>query len=540
MKFADYDVSAAAGAILAHSVKHHGGLFKKGRVLSDSDIKLLEESGVKRVFAAHLEEGDVPEDDAADQVARAIAGSGARPQAPFTGRANLHAATGGLFVVDSERLRTINRLHESLTVATLAPFTIVTEGQMIATVKVIPFAVPKSVFDGALGIAAGEPLLAVRPFQRKRAGLVITRLPQTKPSIIDKSREAMQARLEALGSVLGEVLIVPHGVEPVTRAIRDLKEAGHDLVLLFGASAIVDRGDVIPAALEASGGEIVHLGMPVDPGNLLMLGRLETTPVIGVPSCARSPKVNGFDWVLARTLAGLALGPHDIMDMGAGGLLMEISSRPTPRESKPVQPKSGFEIAAVVLAAGRSTRMGSNKLLKPVKGKPMIRGTVEAALQSQASPVIVVTGHDAAHIRDALRGLPVVFVSNPNYAEGLSTSLAAGVSQLPPKVDGALMVLGDMPLVPAQTLNRLIAAFDPEHGHSICVPVYQGERGNPILWGRQHFTEFEGLKGDRGAKVLLVVNSANVVEVPAGNEGVLTDFDTPESLSKIRRGAEGA
>jgi molybdenum cofactor cytidylyltransferase len=278
----------------------------------------------------------------------------------------------------------------------------------------------------------------------------------------------------------------------------------------------------------------VHLGMPVDPGNLLMLGRLGQTPVIGVPSCARSPKVNGFDWVLERTLAGIAVGPEDIMDMGSGGLLMEIPSRPAPREGKTAKQKARPEIAAVVLAAGRSTRMGSNKLLKPVKGKPMIRGTVEAVLQSQASPVVVVTGHDEALVRDALKDLPIVFTTNPDYADGLSTSLAAGVAKLPQTADGALMVLGDMPLVPPQTLNRLIASFDPARGHSICVPVYQGERGNPILWGRQHFSEFEGLKGDRGAKVLLVVNSANIAEVPAGNEGVLTDFDTPESLSRLK------
>ena len=537
MKFSEIDVSASEGAILAHSVKHHGGIFKKGRVLSASDIELLQASGVKHIFAARLETGDVPEDTAAAQMANAIAGGGVSVQEPFTGRSNLHAASAGVFTTDAERLKAVNRLHESLTIATVAPFAAVALGQMIATVKVIPFAVPQHVLDRALGIAAGEPLVAVHAFQRKRAGLVITKLPQTKPSIIDKSREAMQVRLEALGSALGEVMVVPHEVEPVREAVRALKASGHDPVLMFGASAIVDRGDVIPAALAAAGGEVVHLGMPVDPGNLLMLGRLGQTPVIGVPSCARSPKVNGFDWVLERTLAGIAVGPEDIMDMGSGGLLMEIPSRPAPREGKTAKQKARPEIAAVVLAAGRSTRMGSNKLLKEIKGKPMIRGTVEAVLQSHASPVVVVTGHDEGQVREVLKDLPVAFTSNPDFADGLSTSLAAGVAKLPATADGALMVLGDMPLVPPQTLNRLIASFDPAHGHSICVPVYQGERGNPILWGRQHFSEFEGLKGDRGARVLLVVNSANVVEVPAGNEGVLTDFDTPESLTRLKGGA---
>jgi molybdenum cofactor cytidylyltransferase len=534
MKFGEVDVREAQGSFLAHSVKHEGGMFKKGRVLSAEDIAALEKSGVSKVFAAKLEAGDVPEDEAASKVAVAISGSHAHAQDPFTGRANVHAAVAGVTLIDDERLKQINRLHESLTIATVAPFTAVAERQMLATVKVIPFAVPGQVIQEALRIAARGPLVSLQPFRSSRVGLIITKLPQTKASLIDKSREAMRQRIEGLGSALGEVVVADHAVEPVANAVRRLKTAGHDLVLLFGASAIVDRNDVLPRGLTVAGGQVVHLGMPVDPGNLLMFGRLEETPVIGVPSCARSPKVNGFDWVLERTLAGIKLEAQDIMDMGVGGLLMEIPTRPTPRESSEVKPKQAPQVGAVVLAAGKSTRMGSNKLLKAIKGKPMIRQTVETVLQSRASPVVVVTGHDASRIREALGGLNVSFVDNPQYDQGLSTSLAAGVAGLPLRVDGALVVLGDMPLVPVTTLNKLIAAFEPEEGRSICLPVYQGERGNPILWGRQHFPEFQGLTGDRGAKVLLVVNSDHVTEVPVGNEGVLTDFDTPDSLTRLK------
>jgi molybdenum cofactor cytidylyltransferase len=538
MKFGEIELREAQGTFLAHSIKHESGVFKKGRVLSGEDIALLEKSGVDKVFAARLEPGDVPEDEAAGTLAMTISGPGALAQEPFTGRANVHAAAAGVAMIDAERLTRINRLHESLTIATVAPFAAVTEKQMLATVKVIPFAVPGRVLERALEIAASGPLVSLQPFRRSRVGLIITKLPQTKASIIDKSREAMRQRLEALGSSLGEVVVVDHAVAPVAKSVSRLKDTGHDVILLFGASAIVDRNDVVPLGLTSTGGTVVHLGMPVDPGNLLMLGRLGQTPVIGVPSCARSPKVNGFDWVLERTLAGIPLEAQDIMDLGVGGLLMEIPTRPTPRESTEAKPKQTPQIAAVVLAAGKSTRMGSNKLLEPINGKHMIRRTVETVLQSRASPVIVVTGHDASRIREALEGLDVSFVNNPHYDEGLSTSLAEGVAGLPAKVDGALMVLGDMPLVPVTTLNKLIAAFDPEAGRSICLPVYQGERGNPVLWGRQHFHEFQGVKGDRGAKVLLVVNADHVVEVPVGNEGVLTDFDTPGSLAKLR-GAAG-
>lgn len=179
-----------------------------------------------------------------------------------------------------------------------------------------------------------EPLVSVRAFKTRQAGLVLTQLPGMKASLLDKSADVIRSRLERFGSTLDEVIVCDHSIAAVADATTRLRSSGHDPVLVFGASAIVDRGDVVPAGLMSAGGDVVHLGMPVDPGNLLMLGNLEGTPVIGVPSCARSPKLNGFDWVLARVLAGMDVRPQDIMDMGAGGLLKEIESRPHPRESR--------------------------------------------------------------------------------------------------------------------------------------------------------------------------------------------------------------
>jgi molybdenum cofactor cytidylyltransferase len=185
----------------------------------------------------------------------------------------------------------------------------------------------------AASLAAPRSLVSLKPFTPHVAGLVLTRTEGMKESLLDKSARVIRDRLERYGSTLGEVVEVPHTNDGIAGGIRRLAASGHDPVLVFGASAIVDRGDVVPAGLVAAGGQVVHLGMPVDPGNLLMLGTLDTRQVIGVPSCARSPKLNGFDWVLARVLAGIDVRPQDIMDMGAGGLLMEIETRPSPREA---------------------------------------------------------------------------------------------------------------------------------------------------------------------------------------------------------------
>jgi len=532
MIFGELPLGDAEGAILAHSVKHDGGMFKKGRTLTADDIALLRGSGVGSVFAAKLGAHDVPEDEAAAAVAKLVGAEGTSAQAPFTGRANLHAAAHGLALVDVDRVRQLNRLHESLTLATVQPFAIVEEREMVATVKVIPFAVPREVLEKALAIIGTEPLVRVAAFRDKRAGLVITHLPQTKPTIVAKSEEAMRERISALGGTLASVRVVEHDIAQVTAAITDMNALGCDPILVFGASAITDRGDVIPMAVTRAGGKVLHLGMPVDPGNLMMFGALGEVPVIGVPSCARSPKLNGFDWVLARVMANVKVSAEDIMDMGAGGLLAEIPTRPAPRDGKP-KPQRAPRVAAIVLAAGQSSRMGSNKLLADVHGQPMIRRTV-AAMRQAADLTIVVTGRDAESIAKALDGLPVTLVHNAQFAEGLSTSLRAGIEALPPDTDVAVIALGDMPLVGPEVVRRLIAAYGPAEHRSICVPVFKGERGNPVLWGRQHFEALKGMTGDRGARVLFDQLSDEIVDVEMPDEAVLLDADTPEALEALR------
>jgi molybdenum cofactor cytidylyltransferase len=282
--------------------------------------------------------------------------------------------------------------------------------------------------------------------------------------------------------------------------------------------------------------------MPVDPGNLLLLGHVGPVPVLGLPGCARSPKVNGFDWVLERLVAGVPVGPRDIMRMGAGGLLAEIPSRPLPRaeaspapDAKPVEKQPpGPRIAVLLLAAGRSSRMGSNKLLAEIDGRPMVARTARRLLSSHARPIIAVLGNQADAVDDALGKLPVERVRNPAFAEGLSTSLKRGIAALPPDTDGVIVCLGDMPLVAGRDLDRLIAAFNPLEGRAIIVPTRRGKRGNPVLWASRFLPEMAELAGDVGAKHLIGEHADLVCEVEMDSDGVLVDVDTPDALAALR------
>jgi molybdenum cofactor cytidylyltransferase len=260
--------------------------------------------------------------------------------------------------------------------------------------------------------------------------------------------------------------------------------------------------------------------------------------VLGAPGCARSPKENGFDWILARLLCGLPVTRRDITGMGVGGLLMEIVTRPQPRE---IAQPAGRHVAAIVLAAGRSTRMGGpNKLLAEIGGKPLVRIAAEQALATRARPVVVVTGHQRGEVEAALKGLPVAFTHNPDFAQGLSTSLKAGIAALPAEVDGAIVCLGDMPQVDAALIDRLIAAFDPEKGALVVVPTIAGKRGNPVVWSRRFFGDLGRLEGDIGARHLIVSYPEAVVEVPVTGRGALVDVDTPDALRAVRAEIERA
>jgi len=192
----------------------------------------------------------------------------------------------------------------------------------------------------------------------------------------------------------------------------------------------------------------------------------------------------------------------------------------------------GSRVAGIVLAAGRSSRMAPrNKLVELIEGEPVVRRVAAVAVTSDASPIVVVTGHDAAAVENALRGLDVTITFNPGYGDGLSASLRAGLRALPPNVDGALVLLGDMPNVEAATLRSLIAVFTG--AEAICVPVHQGRRGNPVLWGSRWFAEMMEISGDIGAKSLMARHNARVIEVEVATNSIFADVDTPADFALI-------
>lgn len=336
MKFGSVPLDRAQGSILAHSITLTGPgprpeKIAKGSVLDESMIAKLALSGLSEVIAATLEDGDVHEDSAALSLARALVpdpvGQGIRITGAGAGRVNLYAQGPGVVELDRARLEAVNAIDPMISVATVPKFHRVDADGMIATIKIIAYAVSGTDLERASLDAAGA--IRIVPPAYRTATLIETVTADDVPS--DKGRAAMTGRLDRLGVTLSPRVVTRHAETPLSEAVA---EAPGDVVFILTGSATSDPLDVAPQAVRRVGGSVTRFGMPVDPGNLLFLGQYGEKPVIGLPGCARSPALNGADWVLERVLCGVEVSSADIAAMGVGGLLKEIPTRPMPRREK--------------------------------------------------------------------------------------------------------------------------------------------------------------------------------------------------------------
>ncbi|TCS67372.1 molybdenum cofactor cytidylyltransferase [Primorskyibacter sedentarius] len=328
MKFGPVPLSGAEGAMLAHSIALPKGRLRKGKLLSRDDVAALRSLGLSEVIVARLEPGDLPEDEAAARIAAALVpdpeAAGLKLGEASTGRVNLHAAAPGVLEVDAARINALNAIHPMITVATLPEWQRVAPRTMAATVKIISYAVPQDAVEAAC--EAGRDALRLHLPVVSDAALIQTVVDQRS---VEKGEKALRTRLARLGVALADSRACGHEIKALTAALRTVRA---EVIFILTGSATSDSHDIAPEAVRQAGGEVTHFGMPVDPGNLLFYGTLGTRPVIGLPGCARSPALNGADWVMERILCGVDVSPADIAAMGVGGLLMEIPTRPSPRD----------------------------------------------------------------------------------------------------------------------------------------------------------------------------------------------------------------
>lgn len=534
MLFGIYPLDQCEGGILAHAIYLAGGKVGKGTIITSALRQKMSGEGVKSLSVAKLEEGDLGEDEAATRLAITLLPDNVRLSAAATGRINIYAPARGILRIDRDMMRAINMVDEGITLASVQHNQLLETGDMIATLKIIPYSVTKTAIAKVAALVGSAAAFAFHPLESRPFGLIQTRVPGMKDAILSATEAVTKRRLTQLDCALVDSQIVAHDSQAIHHAISRAKEHGAKALLICGASAIADRRDVVPTGIVAAGGAIDHFGLPADPGNLLMSAHIDDMPVIGMPGCARSPKLNGFDWVLHLILAGFPLDDAEIADMSVGGLLMEIASRPLPRKMTERRVAASTSIGAIVLAAGQSRRMGDvNKLLIDIDGTPMVRRCVMALASAGIEDVVVVTGHQAAKVEAALAGLNVRFVHNPDFENGQAGSVACGVAAMDDAHGAALVALGDMPDISADLVTRLVAdhlALPNSHSR-ISFPVYDGRRGNPVIWGQSFFDDLKTLTGDSGGRQILGSNTAAINSFGWQDDSIHRDIDTHDALT---------
>lgn len=338
MKFGPIPLEHAENKILGHNIAGPDGrrALRKGKALTVEDVALLRDIGRKTVYVAELEPDDVEENMAASRVAQAVTGAGLRLSGPAAGRMNLMSTTLGVLRVDVEKLARLNACS-GITLATLPSQTAVPVGKMAGTVKILPFAVPEATVQQAEAVGS---LIQIDALSQKTAVLILSGSPSAKERIIEGFDPPVRTRLAALNATLQTVEFIPLEDEQ-----DEMKLAAYihswgqrvELVILAGETAVMDRYDMAPRAIERAGGAVTCFGAPVDPGNLLLLAYLGDVPILGAPGCVRSLKANIVDWVLPRLLVGDYLTHADIFALGHGGLLEDVPERPSPRSRVPAE-----------------------------------------------------------------------------------------------------------------------------------------------------------------------------------------------------------
>ncbi len=535
MIFGTVDVTSCQAdyqdCFLAHSLKTPNGRIGKGTRITATLALELMQHGISEILVAKLEEGDVHEDEAARTIATQLVGQGVCLSTARTGRVNLLATTEGLCCFDAQSIIEANAVDEGITIATLSENQWVAQGRMVATIKIIPYAVTEEHVQRVLTVLATSRLVVAAAKSHKVA-LIQTRLNSILETVLDKTRRVIENRLNARAASLMHESRCQHDTAPLATLIEESLQNQPDWLLLVGASAISDRADVIPEAIIKAGGAIDRYGIPVDPGNLLLLAHIGSTHVIGLPGCARSPRYNGLDMIFDRMACEVPVTDRWLVSLSVGGLLTEIADRPAPR----ISALQKTNIGAVILAAGSSKRAGpTNKLLTPYGEHTMVSHIVNIVCDSQASRVVAVTGYENSLVENALSSSSVACHYNKAFDSGMASSVVTGVSQLT-DTDGVLVCLGDMPHITTDIINQLIDAFKKNPDKSIFVPVHGNQRGNPVLFSKVFFDTLLTLKGDTGAKKLIQQYPDAVCEVIVSHDAVLLDYDTPDELAKVESG----
>lgn len=537
----EFDLNRALGVKIFEEIRLDGMILEKGRTLNEEDIIQLKLSGIPSVFGAIMSETDLTLEAALGIIAAKLCGNNTAYAVSHGGICKIAAVQDGIFLCSDDRVAKFNRYSHNVILNTIAPYSFVTAGEVIAELQITSPVVSQDAVDKIIYSLSGNiELLSVKEQAPKKTALIYTKFYNDAvetahfTSVVKKLVQDFSLLQLDYANEYNAV----HTREEVANAVEKAVADGNEVIFIIPGVKTNDKDDIVPSALNSYVDEIVNYGIPQVDASDLVIAYKRNAKIISLPF-----KYDTTDSKLVDHYIKLAVindkiydydfaRPQNILIGERQGLTEAETEQLVSSENKSLG-KDEANIAVVILAAGVGRRAGRNKLLVDVNGKPLFMNAVQAAMQSKASPVFVVTGNQAAEVSEFLEDIDVNIVYNPSYNAGVKTSLNLGLKSVPSFCEGAIILPADMPNITPKFLNKMIAAFKKGQEKQVIMAAHKGIKHNPILWSKALFGVADMVPENADLRPVFMEHEDYSILVNADSSKLLLDITYPSDVEQI-------
>lgn len=537
MKVKEERTLGAEGLILANDIELAKTTIKKGQKLTSSNVSALRSAGIETISCYKADKNDIDAKTAIGMITAAVAGTNTAYMLNDEGYCHIFAETNGIINIDEIRISRFNNSHQDIFINTIKKDEIVKKNDLLAVVRIIPYLINIDEVNNTIHANTGQgALISINSFDIKTATLIQTTMPDTEEQLTSSAKINLEDMLAKTSCKLKSSVECEHNSEDLANTIYSAINQGSEFIIISPAKPTYGKSDIIPTALKESGIDIYKIHIPIETGyDTILAYKGKKIPVVQIPYNYHLGNNDAINKLICKLISKQKFNLEDVSSIGFGSL--SITSNMSSDNSRELlsattkKSKGENTIAAVILAAGRGTRMGgNNKLLQEINDEPLFLQSIKSALQSKCSPVIVVTGFEANTMEEYLRAYDVVVLRNTAYKMGIRTSIDLALSTLPNSVDGAILLPADIPGITTKHIDKMIKAFKPEKKAALCVSEYDGIKKNPILWPRNLFNDANLIPDNSHLRPVFMEHTDYTKIIKTTNEFDVTDINSPGDL----------
>lgn len=543
----EFKIEEADGIVLSETIKLQGEIYPKGYKLNANDIKEWKELGVDVISGMQLQEGDISSNLALEIIGTKLSGSNVSYILDEEGTLKFAALEDGIFRVEENRIAKFNKMSNIFVLNTISPYSNVKAGDIIGILEILPPFVSQSKIDEIkLNLSGNFAMMTVMPEKQYKAALIYARFYTNKEenSYFTKQVKQLVKHLSRLNLEFSEEYEADYNSQAVGDAIQQAENQGNEVIFIISSIRTGGETDVIPQAMKSYVDEFICCQTAQINMSDMFVGEKRKSRVINLPYNYYREDCSLVDEMIIKSIINEKLIPTDYinkqniilsknyeLDKNERLLLQNHGDEKTDSEEA--------KVAVVILAAGVSSRTKRNKLLiTKENGEPLFMDSVKAAIASKAAPVFVITGHQHEEVEEYLENIDVNVIYNPNYRQGIKTSINLGLSLVPNICQGAILLPADMPNVTTKHINKMIEAFDAQEEKRVVVTNFKGVKRNPILWSRSLFEIADLVPENSGIRTVFAEHEDYMTLINAGSEKLILDVNYPSDIDILEKGKD--